>query len=191
MSYVRKVGDESNNIIDIPDNIEEDFITWLKKDQSIYIRFLNEYKDIFKINIHKSFLNGKVQINICHQDIIVNYYSEKTGLIFDECEYCYKSSSNESYWTVVQIVDKNGILIDDNYRIWLIQPYKFTDTIRPFHENQIRKDKLYNIKSFIFKLNRSRKGNYNLSVFYKPNNNNIKKDFSDEIIINKILNKYI
>lgn len=37
MSYVRKVGDESNNIIDIPDNIEEDFITWLKKDQSIYV----------------------------------------------------------------------------------------------------------------------------------------------------------
>jgi len=83
----------------------------------------------------------KRPINICHQDIIVNYYSEKTGLIFDECEYCYKSSSNESYWTVVQIVDKNGILIDDNYRIWLIQPYKFTDTIR--------KDKLYN-KSLLF-----------------------------------------
>lgn len=193
MSIVRKVGDESNNIINLTnDNIFEDnFIIWLKKEQIIYIRLLYNYNDILKINIHKTYLNGKVKINICHNDLIVNYYTEKTGIIFDECEYCYKSSSYESYWTICQIVNDKGELLDKQFKIWLIQPYKFTDIIRPFHEKQIKINVKYDIKSYIFKLYRSQKGNYGLSIYYKSNSELIIDNLTDNIIIDKILDKFL
>jgi hypothetical protein len=188
MSIVRKVGDASNSNVNknnLTNIFEDNFIIWLKKDQSIYIRLLHNYNDIFKINVHKTY------INICHNDIIVNYYTEKTEIIFDECEYCYKSSSYESYWTICQIVNSDGKLIDKEYKIWLIQPYKFTDIIRPFHENQIKKNDKYDIKSYIFKLYRSQKGNYGLIPYYKPNKDIIISKLSDELILDKILDKYI
>lgn len=194
MSIVRKVGDESNtNINNLTNNIvfEDNFLTWLKKDQSIYIRLLHNYNDIFKINIHKTYINNKTNINICHNDKIVDYYTEKTSITFDECIYCKKSKSHESYWSICQIVDSNGNLLDKEYKIWLIQPYKFTDIIRPFHERQINQNDKYNIKSYIFKLFRSQKGNYGLIPYYKTNDTLIKDNLSDEIIINKILDKYL
>jgi hypothetical protein len=73
-----------------------------------------------------------------NSDIKVNNLS--TNNIFDQCDHRYKSSSYESYWSICQIVDVNGNLIDNQYKIWLIQPYKFTDVIKPFHERQIKKD---------------------------------------------------
>jgi hypothetical protein len=114
-----------------------------------------------------------------------------TGHIFSECEYCNKSSSHESYWSICQIVNNKGELLDEEYKIWLIQPYKFTDIIRPFHEKQIEKDKAYNIKSYIFKLYRNQKGNYGLSTYYKPNNKLIAQNLTDNIIIYKILDKFL
>ena len=56
MSIVRKVGNESNiNINNLTNNIvfEDNFLIWLKKDKSIYIRLLHNYNDIFKINIQR------------------------------------------------------------------------------------------------------------------------------------------
>jgi hypothetical protein len=167
MAIVRKVGDKSNSDVkvnNLPTNdiFEDNFITY---------------------KYTKDYLNGKSITNICHNDLVVNYFTEQTGHIFNNCEYCY--------WTVCQIVDNNGNLIDNQYKIWLIQPYKFTDVIKPFHERQIKKDAKYDIKSYIFKLYRSQKGNYGLIPYYKPNTNLIKEDISDNIIIDKILDKYL
>lgn len=193
MSIVRKVGDESNNINNLPNNniFKDNFILWLKKGQMIYIRLLSNYNDIYKINIHKTYKDNKININICHDDLITNYYTEKTFIIFDECKHCNKSNSYESYWTVCQIVDDNGMVLDNEYKIWLIQPYKFTDVIRPFHEKQIKQNDKYDIKSYIFKIYRSQKGNYGLIPYYKPNNNLIKENLTDDIIISKILDKFL
>jgi hypothetical protein len=171
----------------------DDFIIWTKRGQTLWIRLLCNYEDIYLIDIHKNYENNKPIIRICHNDQIIENVTNETFKIEDDynCQMCLKNQSHESYWVPCIIVDENSNILDNKYKIWLIQPYKFTDVIKPLYIRQIKNKSNFDIKDYLFKLYRNNNGNYNLTYLYKPNNKLNTKNKTDKELIDKILKEYI
>lgn len=167
---------------EIIENIENGIhdLYWVPNDKTNNVRIINKVDDFFVVFIHKKYENNIIKMKICDKDPIIDN---------NECILCHKNKAIKTYFTEIIILDFYYKPKQIKTKIWMVPPFKYTDVFSKFNIIQSKNNRNYDIKDYVFIINRiDNKYTMSYDKNHKLNHNFISAN--EDYWINFLKNKY-
>lgn len=173
----KKVKDDNNNNDIIEEGLHNLF--YVPNGKIKNIRIINKVDNFYIVMMHKKYINDNIILKICDKDEIINK---------DNCNNCKHNKPIKTYITLILPLNFYFKPEQIKTRLWILPPYKFTDVFEKFNIIQLKHNKDYDIKNYVFTIKREN-NKFNLSYVYKELNHKF-INVDEEYWINYLKSNY-